>query len=461
MDHAEKKLQQHDNGIEITQRNVLVFMGNRHDAFPRALLTDPQLEPVDIVCWQIIRISMDDALAAFPDYEYLKTHLRVSDGTVARSIAMLRLTRWMTFCRPLRDSRGRFRGGIYALHDEPISVEDAITLDEQYSQFVIEKMSHTVNAVKNVAMSVATQLKDYMASLISNEKQNELFLPNSYSNSKTNSQIETLFEDRLKRDSQFSPPLRLHSESYICRELESTNIRARSNSESHLQKLQSAKLENELKTAPPLQKSTMDRNQPQIVQLTGKDPLQLLEAGSSIYNNKNINNKYYMDAKTEERATQTETFDANEIPRISSFSWPREFDKLNDNSRQMLLMSVQKLNTEVIQQVLDEVAGIIRSKPQRQHKPVHLINALLQRASEGAFNFTLLGEAVARERMKPAANTATHRWQRLGLPDEKICNQFDYEWQMQKLVGDMKYDDFLMDFKKRISFSSIAAKKVQ
>jgi hypothetical protein len=43
-----------------------------------------------------------------------------SRSTIARAIAILRATRWLTLCRRVRTPSGRFCGNVYALHDEPM-----------------------------------------------------------------------------------------------------------------------------------------------------------------------------------------------------------------------------------------------------------------------------------------------------------------------------------------------------
>ncbi|MGX8042918.1 hypothetical protein [Proteus mirabilis] len=51
---------------------------------------------------------------------------------------MLRLTGWLSLCHRVRDKRGRIRGNIYMLHDEPVNAFDAETLDPRWMD-VLEK----------------------------------------------------------------------------------------------------------------------------------------------------------------------------------------------------------------------------------------------------------------------------------------------------------------------------------
>ncbi|MCP1367181.1 STY4528 family pathogenicity island replication protein, partial [Halomonas sp. BBD48] len=107
----------------------LLFLGNPHETVPRALLVDHRLGAVDVLGWQVIRLmSNADRSTAFPTYDELEPLLRSGAGqkasrkTVARVIAILRLTRWMTLGMKARNTaNGRMIGNIYVLHDEPLA----------------------------------------------------------------------------------------------------------------------------------------------------------------------------------------------------------------------------------------------------------------------------------------------------------------------------------------------------
>ncbi|EGK0895591.1 helix-turn-helix domain-containing protein, partial [Salmonella enterica] len=81
------------------ERSGLLFMGNVHDAYPRALLLDPRLSPLDKVAWMMIRqYALQNDGAIFPSYDELQQLLAspgsglASRGTVSRALTMLRLT---------------------------------------------------------------------------------------------------------------------------------------------------------------------------------------------------------------------------------------------------------------------------------------------------------------------------------------------------------------------------------
>ena len=81
--------------------------------------------------WQVIRVyASATQMVAFPSYEQLMSAVKVSRATVARALAVLRLTGWLPLCAALRDAAGRFAGHVYALNDEPLPLADEEDVDE-------------------------------------------------------------------------------------------------------------------------------------------------------------------------------------------------------------------------------------------------------------------------------------------------------------------------------------------
>ncbi len=145
------------------QQSSLIFFGNWQDPYPRLLVTDPILEPVDKVVWQIIRthITTPGAVTAFPSYSAIRTGANVkSNHTVSRAITILRATRWLSLCERVRDPLGRFLGNIYALHDEPVTLGDAMYLDSDYIDFLRNSQNHKHLRVCRVAQSVLATIQD-------------------------------------------------------------------------------------------------------------------------------------------------------------------------------------------------------------------------------------------------------------------------------------------------------------
>lgn len=144
-----------DNGKE--SPDELLFLGNWHDTVPRLLIHDPSLEPMEYACWMILKVfCQPNVPVAFPGglYETLIKHTKRSRPTVTISLAVLRLTRWLSLCACVRRPNGQYRGNVYALHDEPISLADAIRLDANYLVFVQESIGHRDERVRLIAIRI-------------------------------------------------------------------------------------------------------------------------------------------------------------------------------------------------------------------------------------------------------------------------------------------------------------------
>ena len=77
-----------------------------------------------------------------------------------RSIAILRATRWLTLCARVRKTSGRFRGNVYALHDEPLPLVDALHLDADYMSFLRHSLGHGHARVRRVAQGVLDSMDE-------------------------------------------------------------------------------------------------------------------------------------------------------------------------------------------------------------------------------------------------------------------------------------------------------------
>ncbi len=141
--------------------DALLFLGNRHHAFPVVVVHDPILEPVDKLVWMVICRAAQATVtrAVFPSYADIARLANVSStSTVSRSIAILRATRWLSLCARNREANGRFGGNVYALHDEPLPLADALHLDPGYMAFLDEAAGHHHARVRRVVQAVSTSL---------------------------------------------------------------------------------------------------------------------------------------------------------------------------------------------------------------------------------------------------------------------------------------------------------------
>lgn len=148
-----------DEGGPSQSADGFLYSGNRQETVPRALLTDTRLTPLERNTWQVFRMLVqDDGITSFPTYDHLRPFLtsvpcsgQASDETVARSLTLLRLTRWLTLARHRRNAQtGRIEGNLYVLHDEPLTPYEAIQLDPNYLELVSHSLTHASKALQRV-----------------------------------------------------------------------------------------------------------------------------------------------------------------------------------------------------------------------------------------------------------------------------------------------------------------------
>lgn len=137
----------------------IIFSGNPHETVPRRLLLDDRLTPLERNAWQVFRLLVnEDGITAFPTYDQLRPYLGMHPGksasreTVAKALTVLRLTRWLSLGRRVRnDLSGQVQGNVYLLHDEPVSPSEALEFDRDYMQLLGQSMDHPNRAIREVA----------------------------------------------------------------------------------------------------------------------------------------------------------------------------------------------------------------------------------------------------------------------------------------------------------------------
>jgi hypothetical protein len=144
INRAERDLieQRDGDGVE-GDEIALLFTGNWHDSIPRRIILSnaddgsQTLSPVERLTWMVFRVTINDHTkpGSMPRRADLASMIGCSTTTVTASREMLRVRRWMTYCKTVR-KQGRFVGDIYLLHDEPLSLEATLELDSSYIEFL-------------------------------------------------------------------------------------------------------------------------------------------------------------------------------------------------------------------------------------------------------------------------------------------------------------------------------------
>ncbi|PAU63297.1 hypothetical protein BZL41_12495 [Pseudomonas sp. PIC25] len=155
----QKKEQAATGATSPTSYSGIIFSGNPHETVPRRLLLDDRLTPLERNAWQVFRLLVnEDGITAFPTYDQLRPYLGMHPGkpasreTIAKALTVLRLTRWLSLGRRVRnDLSGQVQGNVYLLHDEPVSPAEALEFDRDYMQLLGQSMEHPNRAIREVA----------------------------------------------------------------------------------------------------------------------------------------------------------------------------------------------------------------------------------------------------------------------------------------------------------------------
>ena len=141
----------------------MFFIGNRHQSFPTAVVQDPVLEPVDKLVWMVILLPVHETggNTAFPGYEAIGRNtqrvLQVNDLQGHRHTACDPLADTV---RPAARSQWSISWCVYALHDEPLPLVDALHLDADYMTFLDHSLSHGHARVRTVAQGVLDSMDE-------------------------------------------------------------------------------------------------------------------------------------------------------------------------------------------------------------------------------------------------------------------------------------------------------------
>lgn len=145
-----------------------VYSGNLHQSVPRTLFLDKRLTPLERNAWQVIHMLMNHEHPRLTAaYKQLQPYLasmpcvkEASTETVAKTLTILRLSRWMTLAYRKRAKNGCVQGNLYLLHEEPLSISENIQLDAEYFSLVCQSLNHANKAVRTVAVKILEEITE-------------------------------------------------------------------------------------------------------------------------------------------------------------------------------------------------------------------------------------------------------------------------------------------------------------
>lgn len=315
------------------QTDSLVFIGNWQDAIPRSIWVDALLSAIDVRCWGVIRTQAVSGSAVMLSLNnLLKDTLGYSNATVSRVIFILRLSRWISLCSTLRTETGKFRGNVYAVHDKPVSLEDAIYLDRNYIEFVKRQTSHSNNAIKTLAQSIW----QFISQVVEQE--------NSFQTPLLNQGIYEGLNQLVNKQESVAK-INNHA-------IHVYNLNVDENS--HVQKLNVATKHQVQFLNMAEQKTESIENQQYSIQVQNLnvDSLCSSRCSSSSLNKKEINNRTPTTNSAGIYIQAEQTIKQNLI-------YPKVF---NANENKLAEMYLQKIDPDLQQNFLDETAAIIKQR---------------------------------------------------------------------------------------------------
>lgn len=353
---------QEQSGDSDQPMDSLLFMGNPHETVPRTLLLDTRLGAVDILGWQVIRLlSNSDRTTSFPTYDELEPLLRsganskASRKTVARVIAILRLTRWMTLgLRARNTENGRVIGNVYLLHDEPLSAAESLSLDSEYIEFVVQSTRNNNRAVAEVAQMIQNELI----------KTGVLDVPSRLDI------IEQRAEKQRQKQTQFPKETKSKTSEF-----------------------------------PMETKGNQKETQPENPSFHGKLRQFPSEETPSFHRKPSLESISYATVSGDESATtvrsssSTNTYVSKTTGSTSELFWPWQLELTKEQKDSVQLM-LTGLPVSTQQSVIDETAGRVEAGKVKSTKGFLL--TLAKRAVSNQFQMTHFGESVAEERKAKA-----------------------------------------------------------
>jgi hypothetical protein len=321
---ADTEAQQAAQQFDVNGDNLL-FMGNWHDAIPRALVLDPILQSTDKCVYLLLRTYISaQGTSRMPSYDDIGRLLGLSRGTIARCLHILRAARWITLCNALREeTTGRFKGNVYTIHDEVLSIEEAVVLDGHYIEALEDmEQNHGHHRVRRVAYAVLDTIRRKLNQDDETEQPNDL--------------IPFQQGITISRFLDWRPNTQNVSQAYPINKQNNNRVQ-QVDAESRVQNVNS---EN-----PAVQILDSNSKNHKIQSLSYS--VQKVDSVKTDCSSSNINN-----IKT---TTTSESFDkTSKQPIDPALIWPKE---LSGDARWIAWQSLRKCPHELHQDLLDEIAA--------------------------------------------------------------------------------------------------------
>lgn len=142
-----------------------IYYGD-NNPLPMALLLDRRLTPLERNTWQVLRWLITERKVRTPRYQDLQPYLatspcgtQASRETIARSLNVLRTTRWLSLVDRSRDAQGCLRGCVYVLHGDPLTPAEQLELDNGYATLLQQNLSHATKGVRDVTQHVIEEIQ--------------------------------------------------------------------------------------------------------------------------------------------------------------------------------------------------------------------------------------------------------------------------------------------------------------
>lgn len=139
----------------------LLFLGAWHQSYPAILVRDPFLsDSAKVQFLYLMQKSSQNPRGAIAMPSLVQTGqvLGHSKKTVHRDRTLLRVCRWISQHKRVRDDRGRYCGSINAIHSEPCSLSEANRLDRSYLQLLNHTRAHPDRYVQRAACAALASI---------------------------------------------------------------------------------------------------------------------------------------------------------------------------------------------------------------------------------------------------------------------------------------------------------------